>query len=37
MQIHLSPSDGSLRIDATGHLVMAHLAFLQSGAEGQPE
>jgi hypothetical protein len=35
--VHLSSSDGSLRIDATGHLVTAHLAFLQSGAEGQPE
>ncbi len=35
--VHVAPSDGTLRIDATGHLVTAHLAFLRSGAEGQPE
>jgi hypothetical protein len=31
--VHLSPSDGTLRIDATGQAVSAYLAFLQSGAE----
>lgn len=32
--VHLTPTDGTLRIDATAHLVTAQLAFLQSGAEG---
>ncbi len=31
--VHLSPSDGTLRIDATGLAVSAYLAYLQSGAE----
>lgn len=31
--VHLSPSDSTLRIDATGQAVSAYLAFLQSGAE----
>jgi hypothetical protein len=31
--VHLSLTDGTLRIDATAHLVTAQLAFLQSGAE----
>jgi len=31
--VHLSPSDGTLRIDATAHAVSAYLAFLHSGAE----
>jgi hypothetical protein len=35
--VHLTPTDGTLRIDATAHLVAAQLAFLQSGAETTPE
>jgi hypothetical protein len=35
--VHLSPSDGTVRIDATAHLVTAQLAFLQSGAETTQE
>jgi hypothetical protein len=35
--VHLSPTDGTLRIDATAHLVTAQLAFLQSGAETAQE
>lgn len=31
--VHLSPSDGTTRIDATAHAVCAFVAFLQSGAE----
>ncbi len=34
---HLSPSDGTVRIDATGQLVSAQLAFLQSGAESRSD
>jgi hypothetical protein len=34
---HLSPTDGTVRIDATAYLILAHLAFLQSGAEGRPD
>jgi hypothetical protein len=33
---HLSPTDGTVRIDSTAYLVLAHLAFLQSGAEARP-
>jgi hypothetical protein len=35
--VHLTPTDGTLRIDATAHFVTAQLAFLQSGAEGRQE
>ncbi len=35
--VHLTPTDGTLRVDATAHLVTAQLAFLQSGAEGPVE
>ncbi len=35
--VHLTPTDGTARIDAAAYLVTAHLAFLQSGAEGQTE
>lgn len=35
--VHLSPTDGTLRIDASAHLVTAQLAFLQSGAEAAQE
>jgi len=34
---HLGPSDGTVRIDATGMLVSAQLAFLHSGAEARTE
>lgn len=34
---HLGPSDGTVRIDATGMLVSAQLAFLHSGAESRTE
>ena len=33
----LAPSDGTIRIDATSQLVLAHLAFLQSGGENRVE
>ena len=32
-----SPSDGTLRIDATAHAVLAHLAYLQCGTEQRPQ
>jgi hypothetical protein len=35
--VHLTPTDGTLRIDAGAHLVTAQLAFLQSGAETAQE
>jgi hypothetical protein len=31
--VHLTPTDGTVRIDATAHLVSAELAYLQSGTE----
>jgi hypothetical protein len=31
--MHLTPTDGTVRIDATAHLVTAHLAYLQWAAE----
>ena len=35
--VRVSPSDGTLRIDATAHLVLAHLAYLQCGTEQRLE
>ncbi|MFO0849980.1 MAG: hypothetical protein U0871_15705 [Gemmataceae bacterium] len=33
--VHLSPADGTIRIDATAALVCSQFAFLESGAEGR--
>ncbi len=35
--VRVSPADGTLRIDATAHLVLAHLAYLQCGTEQRLE
>jgi hypothetical protein len=35
--VHLTPSDGTVRLDAAAHLLIAQLTYLQSGAEAQAD
>jgi hypothetical protein len=35
--VHLTPADGTVRIDATAALVTGQLMFLESGAEGRAD